>query len=996
MPMAVKGDGTAGDGRTDDSLSADFYEHALGTMAYAVVATDLSRRVRYWNAAAEQLYGYPAAEALGRPVQDLIVPVDLRAAARREATRLTTGHRYIGDWRVRDRGNREFTVSVAATPITDPDGAIVGMLGVSYDVSQRRQTHPKADEVTPVIDGAGDAMLIACDVTDPTSRPQAPTRQQHRVQVNTDRGLLPRALISPQGKLDSMNRAFCLLLHRSRAELMGMDARALRHPGDGTFDDKLGPVLAGHAEAEAWEAVLVRRDGTPLSALVHASMMRHADGSPECVAMFVQDLTGLRRAEGELQRREALFEALARRTSDWAFVLDDAGLVRYASPAAAAATGCEADEMVGRLGWELAHPDDVTAVRGAFLRVAADLSRTEMVTFRSADRAGEWWWTEAVFTNCLDDPHVAGILCNRRDVTARVHAERALRDSESQYRAIADIAQEGIWTIDTSGRTHFANRKLADILGLPLAAVYARWVPGMLSPDDTMLVEQRLLARREYDVQEYELTYPHPDGQPRILRLSVSPLRGDSGRPTVLAMISDVTVSRRKDAELRRRALYDEITGLGNRALLMDQLELTLARSSQRPGRVAVLFADLDQFKLVNDSWGHGTGDRLLTKVAQRLADAVRPGDSVARFGGDEFVVLCEDVSDGGARDLAEGMLEALTEPFQVDGQRVYVRASIGIATSPPTSAPDLLRFAEAAMYTAKARGRARVQIFDVGLAEHATERLELSNDLRDALARDELQLYYQPVVDLTTGSLLGVEARARWHHPQRGPVPPARFVDVAETTGLSTHLDRWVLRQVASDAQRLAPAMPSGLRIAVNISARHLADDDLEEAVLATARSRTLAGGRLVLEITENAVMDDPERASVLLERLKAGGVESAIDDFGTGYSALGYLRRLPVTTLKIDRCFVRNITDDSNALAIATSILQLAKMMGLSTIAEGVETADQLSVLRRLGCVAGQGYLWSPAVPAEALVQVVGRLPEGRFMVSGRDPVPSGSWRR
>ncbi|HEX8347075.1 MAG TPA: EAL domain-containing protein [Actinoplanes sp.] len=810
--------------------------------------------------------------------------------------------------------------------------------------------------------------------------------------VHRDQNPLPHAVVSLDGRLTSVNDAFCRLFDRPRTELVGVDA--LRHPSN-DMEDPLRAVLDGRREAQSWERILLRRDGAPIPALVHASLLRRADGTPDAATIFVLDTTRQQWAEGRLRRQEALFDALARRASDRAFVLDVAGLVRYVSPTLISPCGYPPGEMVGRIGWESAHPDDVAAVRRVFQKVIRT-GCTEVVTFRVADGAGQWCWVEAVFTNHLNDPQIAGVVCNRRDVTARMNAERALRDAEARYRIIAETAQEGVWTVDTNGRTRFANGKLADILGVSSDTVYAGSASEILSPHDPTFVEQRLSYQQERGIEQYELTYPHPDGQPRILRLSVNPLHGEAGQTGLLMMITDVTAARRAEAELRRRVLFDELTGLANRDLLLDRLEYTLARTGRRPATIAVLFADLDQFKLVNDSWGHGTGDRLLIQVARRLADAVRSSDTVGRFGGDEFVVICEDITEERAREVAGRLLDALAEPFEVDGQRVYVRASIGIALSPPGNAPELLRFAEAAMYEAKVRGRSRVQVFDVGLAERASERLELSNDLRDALARDELHLLYQPVVDLTTGRLLGVEALARWNHPRRGPVSPATFVDVAETTGLSTMLDRWVLRRVGRDALRLAPAMPSGMRIAVNISARHLADDDLEEAVLTTARSGPLVGGRLVLEITESAVMDSPERARLMLERLRDRNVETAIDDFGTGYSSLGYLRRLPVSILKIDRCFVQNIADDPDALAIAASIVEMARAVRLTTIAEGVETSEQLIVLRRLGCAAGQGFLWSPAVSPEALVQLMGRLPDGRFAVATEQPVPGELGRR
>jgi predicted signal transduction protein with EAL and GGDEF domain len=365
------------------------------------------------------------------------------------------------------------------------------------------------------------------------------------------------------------------------------------------------------------------------------------------------------------------------------------------------------------------------------------------------------------------------------------------------------------------------------------------------------------------------------------------------------------------------------------------------------------------------------------------LTGTARAGDTVARFGGDEFVVVCENTNQAAAETVAARIQEALASPFEVEGRRAYVRVSMGIAVSPPHSAPDLLRFADAAMYSAKSAGPGRIKVFDVALADEAADRLTLGNDLRDALSHDELVLHYQPVVELATGSLIGLEALARWSHPVRGAVSPARFVAVAESSGQAPVLNRWALDRARRDAGRLRGLMAAVPRIAVNISVRHLMDAALEADVLSAVSGDGLSAHGLILEITESALMDNPDQTCLLLERLRTRGVQTAIDDFGTGYSSLGHLNRLPVTTLKIDRSFIRNITEDADSLAITASVIELARSMRLATIAEGVETVEQLTLLRNLGCRAAQGFLWSPALAPEALARMVDRLPDRRFDV-------------
>jgi predicted signal transduction protein with EAL and GGDEF domain len=379
-------------------------------------------------------------------------------------------------------------------------------------------------------------------------------------------------------------------------------------------------------------------------------------------------------------------------------------------------------------------------------------------------------------------------------------------------------------------------------------------------------------------------------------------------------------------------------------------------------------------------------GDQLLVSVAARLLSALRPGDSIARFAGDAFVVVCEETNEQEAHELAAQLLAALAAPFDLDDQRVYIGASIGIALSPPQPASDLLRFAGAAMHDAKARGRGRAHVFDAALAEESRDRLELSNDLREAMSRDQLALHYQPVVELATGRMLAVEALARWHHPTRGDVPAAHLVHVAEVTGLAASLDKWAVERACRDFSQLIPAFGGHPRIAVNISAGHLADSDFEGSVLSAVAAHGLGDGGLALEITESVLMQDPVLAGAILRRLRDRGVDSFIDDFGTGYSSLAYLSRLPVTTVKIDRTFIERMPRDSEALAIVASMVDLARTMQMTTIAEGVETVEQAGLLHALGCTAAQGFLWSPAVLPSELIDVVKGLEDGRFDVPPR----------
>jgi diguanylate cyclase (GGDEF)-like protein len=430
----------------------------------------------------------------------------------------------------------------------------------------------------------------------------------------------------------------------------------------------------------------------------------------------------------------------------------------------------------------------------------------------------------------------------------------------------------------------------------------------------------------------------------------------------------------RRAAELARMAFHDTLTGLPNRALLLDRLEQALLRGSRHSRPVAVLFVDLDNFKLVNDSLGHEAGDLLLQQVGERLRAAMRAEDTLARFGGDEFVVLLEEPADAAeALGVADRLAGALRTPVELEGRPMVVEASIGVALSGPgrERPADLLRDADLALYRAKTAGKARSALFEPGLAAAAVRRLELENDLRRALERQEFCLYYQPIVELATGELAGWEALVRWQHPEQGLVPPGEFIPIAEETGLIVPIGEWVLQEACRQAREWQDQAGACRRVmSVNLSGRQFQQPSLVDDVRHVLASAGLDPRALKLEITESVVMQDVAAASATLTALAALGVRIAIDDFGTGYSSLAYLKRFPIETLKIDRSFVSGIVQDPQDAAIVRSVIALAKTLNLTVTAEGIETPGQQARLEELGCDLGQGYLFGRPLPASAVL--------------------------
>jgi diguanylate cyclase (GGDEF)-like protein len=443
------------------------------------------------------------------------------------------------------------------------------------------------------------------------------------------------------------------------------------------------------------------------------------------------------------------------------------------------------------------------------------------------------------------------------------------------------------------------------------------------------------------------------------------------------AQLGRVIERQQAEEQLTYHALHDELTGLPNRMLFFDRLTVALGRA-KRHAPVAVLFLDLDRFKLVNDSLGHDAGDQLLVQVACRLSSALRESDTIARFGGDEFVVLCEDVvSADEVVGVAERLSQSLAAPIALADGEVFITTSIGIAFSegPGQTPQALLRDADAALYRAKELGRGGYELFNEQMRARAVERLATVNALHRAIERDELLLYYQPIVELVSGSIVGMEALVRWQHHERGLVPPTEFIPLAEESGLIVELGRWVLREACRQARSWSEELPASARLtmSVNLSARELQHPMVVEEVADALASARVDPRRLVLEITESVLMNDARATLDRLQQLRDLGVRLAIDDFGTGYSSLASLRRLPVDILKIDKSFIDGLGVDRDESAITRTVVRLAQALGLEIVAEGVERAEVAAELLALGCHLAQGYHFSRPLPASELEQLL-----------------------
>ena len=557
------------------------------------------------------------------------------------------------------------------------------------------------------------------------------------------------------------------------------------------------------------------------------------------------------------------------------------------------------------------------------------------------------------------------------DVTERIVAETALRTAERKYRSIFENAGEGIFQTTPDGRYLSANPALARIYG------YA-------SPDELMNqltnVKRQLYVdptRRDAfvraikdnnEVSGFEAQVYRSDGSIIWISENARPIYEDDGSVSYFeGTVTDITERKRFEETVQWQAFHDSLTGLPNRLLFQDRLDQAIATAIGRGKAGAVLFLDIDNFKRINDSLGHTAGDQLLQQVSVRLRSCLRPGDTLARMGGDEFTVLLPEVSDLDiTRGVANRMLEALSRPIRVDNHDLFPTASIGISLFPRDGGDTatILKHADVAMYRVKDGGRGTFAVFAEEMNAQAYERLILGNSLRHAIDHDELVLYYQPQVDLKTGKIKGAEALVRWQHPEQGLIPPTKFIPVAEETGLILPLGEWVLREACRQAAIWQTA-GHNIRIGVNLSARQFRSADLVETIAVILAQAGLKPEWLDLELTESAIIENGNAAVDMLVRLKNIGVSVSVDDFGTGYSSLSYLRRFPVDTLKVDRSFVMQVERDKRDQAVVRAIIELAHALGLNVTAEGVETEPQREILRAMGCNTMQGFLYSKPIP-------------------------------
>jgi diguanylate cyclase (GGDEF)-like protein/PAS domain S-box-containing protein len=730
------------------------------------------------------------------------------------------------------------------------------------------------------------------------------------------------------------------------------------------------------------ELVGLRKDGSEFP--IEMSLGEVLEDGEQLFTGVIRDVTERKRIEDSLREMRDRFRSIFDHAPIGVAMVSLEGRYLQVNRSLCEILGYTEEELQALTWQEITHPDDLAASSAHARRIVEGEFPKYHLEKRFLHADGRTVWASLSVSLVRDaEGEPLYFVSQIQDVSERKNIEKRIKESEERFRSLVQNSSDIITILEADGTVRYVSPAVERVTGYRPEEQVGTNAFGSVHPDDRdrALDTFAEVLKRPGLHPPLEFRVPHKDGSWRYLEHVVNNLVDDPAVRGVVINSWDVTERKALVEQLSYQAFHDLLTGLPNRALFMDRLEHAITRANRRGSNVAVLFTDLDNFKVINDSLGHKAGDQLLIAVAERLKACLRPEDTAARLGGDEFTILVEDIASvGEAVQIAERIADILRPPFTLEEQEVFATVSTGIAlnSSAQEQAADLLRHADLAMYRAKHRGKARYEVFESSMDAKAVERLMLETGLRRALVRQQLRVYYQPIVALDNGKIAGVEALVRWEHPQRGLLLPEEFLPVAEETGLIVRIGQWILREAGKQAriwQERYPVTPL-LTISVNLSTREFFHPKLVAEVLSESE---IDPATLQLEITEGAMttngMSSTDRT---LRNLKRMGVQLAIDDFGSGYSSLSYLKRFPVDFLKIDRTFIAGLGGEPNGVStkdteITKAMIELTHALGLRVIAEGVETSEQLAQLREMKCDFAQGYYFSEPLPSEELGDIL-----------------------
>lgn len=935
--------------------SARFGQMIEGANAVAWEFEPASGRCTYVSAQAESLLGYPE-----------------------------RAWRVPGFWRESVHADdRDFVVDFFRTQTE---------LGYDHELEYRMQ-HEEGHVVfvrdmrTLLRDAAGTVVRVRSLLVNLTSHKATEVAledSEARFRSTFEQAAVGMALCSLAGRYLRVNRRYSQITGFSEAELLLRDSRDLTHPEDRERNlELLAALTHTPGEVRSFEKRLLRPDGSVVWIYLTVSVVRSMRREPTQFMEVIEDITQRKLSEAVLRESESRLRTILTSLDEGIVMLDAEGAILVSNDAAARVYGLAPDAFqAGRpfdgslkfLGEDgrVRAPESLPPARA----LQSARAQRETLAYPHPDGQMRWLWTKSEPLCREEDGRVYAVVTTVSDITNQRQTEDELRLAATVF----DNSVEAILVADSRQCILRVNRAFTEVTGYAAAEVIGQSAEILVaSRRDSSFYQSIMRAIELNGYWQGEFSNTRKNGTIYPEWLSMSAVHDESGAIShYVAVFSDVTERRANEARIAYLAHHDPLTGLPNRTLLQDRLHQALVRANRERSMVGVLFLDLDRFKTINDSLGHPAGDRLLLAVAERIRTCVRESDTVCRQGGDEFIVVLQDLADAEApARVADKILSRLSEPFDIDGHRIGTSFSIGISVF-PTDGRDvdtLMRNADTAMYHAKEGGRDTYRFFAEAMNTNALERLQLENSLRQAVERKELMLYYQPQISLEDGCIVGAEALIRWNSPLLGFIPPGRFIPIAEESGLIVPIGRWVLREACEQARRwVAEGLPP-ITVAVNLSALQFRRDDIVEAVSQVLAETGQPPELLELELTESLLMDNVEEVMVTVKRLKSLGVRLSIDDFGTGYSSLSYLKRFEVDRLKIDQSFVRDVPFDQDDAAIVRAIIQLGGSLKLEVIAEGAETEAQVEFLKGEGCREAQGYYYCRPVESGVFADLLRR---------------------
>ena len=909
---------------------------AIEEASDAIVITDGDGAIQYVNGAFTRLTGYGAQEALGRNPRILKSGEQDPAFYKELWETIRKGKVWRGELTNRRKDGTLYKKDMTITPVRSTGGGISHYIAISHDLTERRAAEEARSFLASIVEFSEDAIIGA----------------------------------TPQGAIVSWNRGAESLYGYPPEEAVGKPVSMLV-PDDRQGDLRLLADKLERGESVGYfESAGVSKQGKRIDVSICMFPIKDAGGQIAAHAAIVRDIT----TRIQAQQAAALLASIVDSANDAIFGTALDGAVVSWNKGAEVMYGYPAAEILGK-------PVSALAPAGRFhehrelldrIREGETISQLETVRMKRDGSMMHVSLTISPIRNASGE--VVGASTIARDIGDRKRAEEALRQSEEKYRLLAANLPDVVWVADAEGRPVFVSPNCKEMSGYTADEISQAgfWLERVHPQDyDRVDAAYRALFEKE-EAFNAEFRFQRKDGNWIWLHVRAVNSHERDGKRYRDGLISDITGRKRMEQRLAHQATHDLLTGLPNRLVFEDRFQQAMARVRRHGGMLALLYLDLDRFKRINDTLGHQAGDSLLQSAARRLVGCLRESETLSRAGGDRFMLILTDV--GGpqaAARVAERILGTLSAPFHVKGNEVFLSASIGIALF-PQDGPDLAslqKAADSALYAAKRQGKHRFEMFTPELSIAASRRLAVESELHHALERDEVSLHYQPQFDLATNHIAGVEALLRWTNPKFGHMPVSDLIPIAEETGLIVPISARVLREACRQGKSWQEAGSPPIEVAVNTSAVQFAQGNLTEMVARALAETGLEASRLNLEVTESVLMQDIQESARQLTELKKLGVSVSLDDFGTGYSSLSYLEELPIDNLKIDRKFVRRMSDSGNSQTLVEAIVDLAHGLGMRAIAEGAETPQQLELLRAMGCDRAQSFLLAGPAPAESI---------------------------